>query len=65
MTQYLEHLEFKESKTSLDMRIEGEEKQTFMLQTSTTISQNQEFYIVLLDSIQKYWIKRRKIRGKI
>lgn len=60
LTQYLEHLEFKESKTSLDMRIEGEEKQTFMLQTSTTISQNQEFYIVLLDSIQKVLDKKEK-----
>lgn len=60
LTQYLEHLEFKESKTSLDMRIEGEEKQTFMLQTSTTVSQNQEFYIVLLDSIQKVLDKKEK-----
>lgn len=60
LTQYLEHLDFKESKTSLDMRIEGEEKQTFMLQTSTTISQNQEFYIVLLDSIQKVLDKKEK-----
>lgn len=60
LTQYLEHLEFKESKTSIDMRIDGEEKQTFMLQTSTTISQNQEFYIVLLDSIQKVLDKKEK-----
>lgn len=60
LTQYLEHLEFKESKTSLDMRIEGEEKQTFMLQTSTTVSQGQEFYIVLLDSIQKVLDKKEK-----
>lgn len=60
LTQYLEHLEFKESKTSLDMRIEGEEKQTFILQTSITTSQNQEFYIVLLDSIQKVLDKKEK-----
>lgn len=60
LTQYIEQLEFKESKTSLDMRLEGEEKQTFMLQTSTTMSQNQEFYIVLLDSIQKVLDKKEK-----
>ncbi|WP_413513416.1 sensor histidine kinase [Myroides odoratus] len=60
LTQYLEQLEFKESKTSIDLRMDGEEKQTFMLQTSTTISQNQEFYIVLLDSIQKVLDKKEK-----
>lgn len=60
LTQHLEHLEFKESKNSLDMRIEGEEKQTFILQTSITTSQNQEFYIVLLDSIQKVLDKKEK-----
>ncbi len=60
LTQYLEQLEFKESKNSLDMRIEGEEKQTFILQTSITMSQNQEFYIVLLDSIQKVLDKKEK-----
>lgn len=60
LTQHLEQLEFKESKNSLDMRIEGEEKQTFILQTSITTSQNQEFYIVLLDSIQKVLDKKEK-----
>lgn len=60
LTQYLEELNFKESKNSLDMRIEGEEKQTFILQTSITTSQNQEFYIVLLDSIQKVLDKKEK-----
>ncbi|MGG5506040.1 MULTISPECIES: sensor histidine kinase [unclassified Myroides] len=60
LTHHLEQLEFKESKNSLDMRIEGEEKQTFILQTSITTSQNQEFYIVLLDSIQKVLDKKEK-----
>lgn len=60
LTQHLEQLEFKESKNSLDMQIEGEEKQTFILQTSITTSQNQEFYIVLLDSIQKVLNKKEK-----
>lgn len=60
LTHHLEKLEFKESKNSLDMKFEGEEKQTFILQTSITMSQNQEFYIVLLDSIQKVLDKKEK-----
>ncbi len=60
LTQYIEQLDFQESKASIDIQLEGKEKQTFMLQTSTTVSQNQEFYIVLLDSIQRVLNKKEK-----
>ncbi|KZE83021.1 histidine kinase [Myroides marinus] len=60
LTHHLEVLNFKESKESIDIKIEEEEKQTFILQTSNTISQNQEYFIVLLDSIQKVLDKKEK-----
>lgn len=60
LTHHLQQLNFKESKESIDIKIEHEEKQTFMLQTSNTISQNQEYFIVLLDSIQKVLEKKEK-----
>ncbi|WP_267740499.1 ATP-binding protein, partial [Myroides injenensis] len=60
LTQHIEQLNFKESKETLDIKIETEEKQTFILQTSTTISQDQEYFIALLDSIQKVLDKKEK-----
>lgn len=60
LANHLQLLDFKESKESIDIKIEDEEKQTFMLQTSNTTSQNQEYFIVLLDSIQKVLEKKEK-----
>ncbi|MFD0700517.1 sensor histidine kinase [Myroides pelagicus] len=60
LTDHLVQLNFKESKGSIDIQIEQESKQTFMLQTSTTISQEQEYFIVLLDSIQNVLDKKEK-----
>lgn len=60
LASHLQLLNFKESKESIDIKIEDEEKQTFMLQTSNTTSQNQEYFIVLLDSIQKVLEKKEK-----
>ncbi|MGL4583158.1 MAG: sensor histidine kinase [Flavobacterium sp.] len=60
LANHLQLLNFKESKESIDIKIEDEEKQTFMLQTSNTTSQNQEYFIVLLDSIQKVLEKKEK-----
>ncbi|MCC9041915.1 GHKL domain-containing protein [Myroides sp. M-43] len=60
LTHHLQTLNFKESKESIDIKIEEEEKQTFILQTSNTTSQNQEYFIILLDSIQKVLDKKEK-----
>ncbi|WP_158209931.1 sensor histidine kinase [Myroides phaeus] len=60
LTSHLQHLGFKESKEPIDIKIENDEKQTFILQTSTTVSQNQEYFIVLLDSIQKVLDKKER-----
>ncbi|MEC4112655.1 ATP-binding protein [Myroides pelagicus] len=60
LTDHLVQLNFKESKGSIDIQIEQENKQTFMLQTSTTVSQEQKYFIVLLDSIQNVLDKKEK-----
>ncbi len=60
LTSHLQHLGFKESKEPIDIKIENDEKQTFILQTSTTVSQDQEYFIVLLDSIQKVLDKKER-----
>lgn len=60
LTSHLSLLNFKESKESIDIQIDREEKQTFILQTSNTTSQEQEYFIVLLDSIQKVLDKKER-----
>lgn len=55
-----DYLHFKESKGAIDIQIENEEKQTFLLQTSVTKSNNQTFFIVLLDSIQRVLDKKER-----
>ncbi len=56
----IEERNFDELKTSLQIRVNKEESQTFMLQASKTKAYNQEYYIVLLDSIQKVVEKKEK-----
>uniref|UniRef100_UPI00404ABA80 sensor histidine kinase n=1 Tax=Flavobacterium sp. TaxID=239 RepID=UPI00404ABA80 len=51
---------FEELKTTLQIRVNGEDSQTFVLQTSSTKTFNQEYYVVLLDSIQKVIEKKEK-----
>ena len=60
LTHHLETQNFSEGKKSIDIKIESKEKQTFMLQTSKTQSQNQEYCIILLDSIQNVLDKKEK-----
>ncbi|MDR0227687.1 MAG: GHKL domain-containing protein [Flavobacteriaceae bacterium] len=60
LTNHLSQLRFKESKESIDIQIDKEEKQTFILQTSNTVSQDQEYFIILLDSIQKVLDKKER-----
>ena len=51
---------FEELKTTLEIRVNQEDAQTFVLQTSKTKTFNQEYYVVLLDSIQKVIEKKEK-----
>lgn len=60
LTKHLVQLDFKESKESIDIQLDQEEKQTFILQTSNTTSQDQKYFIVLLDSIQNVLNKKEK-----
>ncbi|WP_430614293.1 sensor histidine kinase [Flavobacterium sp. JP2137] len=60
LSNYIASIGFRETKSSIDIRLEGEEKQTFMLQTSKTQTQHKEYYIILLDSIQRVMDKKEK-----
>ncbi|NRT16197.1 nitrogen fixation/metabolism regulation signal transduction histidine kinase [Flavobacterium sp. 28A] len=51
---------FNELKTSINIKIEQQEAQTFMLQTSLTKSFNKDYCIILLDSIQRVIEKKEK-----
>ncbi|MHC5201975.1 sensor histidine kinase [Myroides sp. LJL119] len=59
-TKHIEELDFRESKQTIDISIQKAHKQTFILQTKTTKSQNQVYYIVLLDSIQSVLDKKQR-----
>jgi len=56
----IEERNFDEMKTSLQIRIDRQDNQTFILQTSKTKTYEQEYYIILLDSIQKVIEKKEK-----
>lgn len=56
----IESKNFEELKTSLQIRVNNEDSQTFVMQTSKTKTYNQEYYVVLLDSIQKVIEKKEK-----
>jgi len=51
---------FDEMKTSVDIRIDDQELQTYSIQTSKTQSFDQDYYVILLDSIQKVIEKKEK-----
>lgn len=57
----IESSDFAEMKTSVDIRIDGSELQTYSIQTSTTQSFGQDYYVILLDSIQKVIEKKEKM----
>ena len=56
----IESQNFEEVKTTLQIRVNSEDSQTFVMQSSRTKTYNQEYYVVLLDSIQKVIEKKEK-----
>ncbi|MNK71341.1 Sensor protein FixL [compost metagenome] len=56
----IEKVGFTELKTAISIKIEDQDLQTFMLQTSHTQTYNKEYFIVLLDSIQRVIEKKEK-----
>lgn len=56
----MEKVGFTEMKTAITIKIEEQELQTFMLQTSHTQTYNKEYFIILLDSIQRVIEKKEK-----
>ena len=56
----IEEQNFSEAKTTLQIRVNQQEMQTFVMQSSRTKTNNQEYYMVLLDSIQKVIEKKEK-----
>ncbi|SCY47019.1 sensor histidine kinase [Flavobacterium caeni] len=59
--QEIENSGFAEMKTSVDIRIDERELQTYSIQTSKTQSYGQDYYVILLDSIQKVIEKKEKM----
>lgn len=56
----IEKTDFSELKSAISIKIEEQDLQTFMLQTSRTQSYNKEYFIILLDSIQRVIEKKEK-----
>ena len=56
----IEERNFEEIKTTLQVRIDKQDSQTFILQTSKTKTFYQEYYVILVDSIQKVIEKKEK-----
>jgi two-component system, NtrC family, nitrogen regulation sensor histidine kinase NtrY len=56
----IEKTEFMELKSAISIKIEDQDLQTFMLQTSLTKTYNKEYFIILLDSIQRVIEKKEK-----
>lgn len=50
---FLKQRNFSDFKTSLDIQVDNKERQTFVLQASNSFIQGHNYYIVLLDSIQR------------
>ncbi|UPT71735.1 MAG: ATP-binding protein [Flavobacterium sp. JAD_PAG50586_2] len=60
LCEVIEEQNFQEMKSSLQIRVNKQDTQTFILQTSATKTFGQEYYIILLDSIQKVVEKKEK-----
>ncbi|MFD1603537.1 sensor histidine kinase [Flavobacterium artemisiae] len=56
----IEKVGFSELKTAISVKIQDHDLQTFMLQTSITQTYNKEYFIILLDSIQRVIEKKEK-----
>ncbi len=60
LCQEIESAGFSELKTAINIKIEQQDSQTFILQTSLTKSLNKDYFIILLDSIQRVIEKKEK-----
>jgi len=56
----IEQTEFTELKSAISIKIEDQDVQTFVLQTSSTKTYEKEYFIILLDSIQRVIEKKEK-----
>lgn len=56
----IEKAEFTELKSAITIKIEDQDLQTFVLQTSNTKTYDKEYFIILLDSIQRVIEKKEK-----
>lgn len=56
----IEERNFEDMRTTVQVRVDKQDSQTFMLQTSKTKTYDTEYYIILLDSIQKVVAKKEK-----
>jgi nitrogen fixation/metabolism regulation signal transduction histidine kinase len=60
LCKIIEERDFGDMRTSVQIRVGNADSQTFMLQTSKTKTYNTDYYIILLDSIQKVIAKKEK-----
>ncbi len=60
LCEIIEQQDFQEIKTSLEIRVNQQDTQTFVMQTSRSEIFNQDYFIVLLDSIQNVIEKKEK-----
>jgi two-component system nitrogen regulation sensor histidine kinase NtrY len=60
LCEIIEERDFQEIKTSLEIRVNQQDTQTFVIQTSRSQIFNHDYFIVLLDSIQNVIEKKEK-----
>lgn len=60
LCKIIEEQHFQEMKSSLQIRVNKQDTQTFIIQTSVTKTFDKEYYVILLDSIQKVVEKKEK-----
>lgn len=60
LCEIIEQQDFQEIKTSLEIRVNQQDTQTFVMQTSRSEIYNQDYFIVFLDSIQNVIEKKEK-----
>jgi two-component system, NtrC family, nitrogen regulation sensor histidine kinase NtrY len=60
LCEIIEEENFQEIKTSLEIRVNQQDTQTFVLQTSRSEIYHQDYFIILLDSIQNVVEKKEK-----
>lgn len=60
LCEIIEQQDFQEIKTSLEIRVNKQNTQTFVMETSRSEIFNQDYFIVLLDSIQNVIEKKEK-----